>query len=539
MQFLKQNTLFFIVLLFFATQISAKNSYQYPPLLQKARNVMYQNPAKALRYADSAYMEACALNDTTYLFESTKNWASIYTINGNYDLALEYYLNAEEYLNKNDSLQKADYALNLASIYYHLEDIQNAHRLNDYAYTVYEYLNDSSGMSWSQNLKGLIYMLNDESDLARIAMEASLKLNLERKSIKSVFINYNNLAMIPGNAKKNLQNLQLAIDYNLKNDQHWSLAENYNNMALLYLSEKQYPQAREFNQKASYIADTLSNNLLICNNYKTSVMIAQAEGNYKQAFEFLQKENEINKKLVSLDKIRKIESDAVERREMINRIASEKKNNELLKSEQKKRLILVTLIFVLIIFMLTILYFYLLKVKNLITHAEKEKQSKIEISKRLEAKESQLTQETEQLNMSKAELTNLVFFVKSKDKLLENILSLLQEAQKKSETDPKIKIKSIIALIKGFKDKEIKTNIFSTEIHKAEEQFIERLKERHPGLSKNEVILSSLLRINLSSKEIALLLDSNPKTVNMARYRLRRKLDLETDDNLVAYFEQL
>lgn len=69
--------------------------------------------------------------------------------------------------------------------------------------------------------------------------------------------------------------------------------------------------------------------------------------------------------------------------------------------------------------------------------------------------------------------------------------------------------------------------------------FLQRLMLAHEDLSKNEVVLATLLRIGLSSKEIALLIDSNPKTVNMARYRLRKKLNLETDDNLVSYFESL
>lgn len=179
------------------------------------------------------------------------------------------------------------------------------------------------------------------------------------------------------------------------------------------------------------------------------------------------------------------------------------------------------------------------KINRLISHAENESQKKIELKKELEHKEDVIHNQNEILNLSKKEMTDLVYFIKSKDKLLDNVIQMLQEAQKKSVEDPKMKIKSTIALIKNFREKELKTDLFINEINKNEQAFLQRLMLAHEDLSKNEVVLATLLRIGLSSKEIALLIDSNPKTVNMARYRLRKKLNLETDDNLVSYFESL
>ncbi|MGL5785681.1 MAG: tetratricopeptide repeat protein [Bacteroidales bacterium] len=493
----------------------------------------------ALKYADSAYNEACRLSDTTYIFESATNRASIYAMNGNYDIALEHYLNAFDLINLRDTLQVADYLTHIASVYYYLEDSNKSHQYNDQAFLMYQQKNDTLGMAWSHNLKGLNYVLTKEYDLAKIAFQYSLMFNKALDNTGGVYLVYNNMSTIPEYYKSSIANLYEAIDYAKTKNEYWVLAENYNNLANLYLHEQDYKEARKYNLLSKHLADSLSNPVLIRDNLKTAISIAEAEGDYKKAFLDLKKVGEMDRELASAVRIRAIEYEAGQRREIISQLNHEKQNNRILQSEQKKRLLLISIVFSLTLIILSVLYLLLLKVKKLNTHVENEIRSKDEIRKELAVKESQLCKEIEQLNTSKAELTNIVFFLKSKDKLLDNILSLLQEAQRKSETDPKVKIKSIIALIKSFKDKEIKTNIFSSEINKAEEQFIERLKEKHPDLSKNEIVLSTLLRINLTSKEIALLLDSSPKTVNMARYRLRRKLELDTDDNLVHYFEQM
>ena len=76
------------------------------------------------------------------------------------------------------------------------------------------------------------------------------------------------------------------------------------------------------------------------------------------------------------------------------------------------------------------------------------------------------------LNISKKELTDLFYLIKSKDKLVYNILQMLQEAQKKNVDDPKVKIKSILLLIKNFKEKKHKSSLFTNEISKNEEQFL-------------------------------------------------------------------
>lgn len=77
---------------------------------------------------------------------------------------------------------------------------------------------------------------------------------------------------------------------------------------------------------------------------------------------------------------------------------------------------------------------------------------------------------------------------------------------------------------------------FFEEVHSS---FFVKLKEKHPDLSANDLKLSALIRLNLSIKETASVLGISPESAKTARYRLRKKLNLQPEDALLDYFLRL
>jgi len=75
-----------------------------------------------------------------------------------------------------------------------------------------------------------------------------------------------------------------------------------------------------------------------------------------------------------------------------------------------------------------------------------------------------------------------------------------------------------------------------SEIH---QDFITRLTEKHPNLTANDIRLLSFIRINLGNREIANLMNITPKSVDVGRYRLRKKLDLQHEEDLNKYVREL
>lgn len=69
--------------------------------------------------------------------------------------------------------------------------------------------------------------------------------------------------------------------------------------------------------------------------------------------------------------------------------------------------------------------------------------------------------------------------------------------------------------------------------------FYRNIKTKHPQLTPGEIRLCSLLKLNMVSKEIASLTQLSPQSINVARSRIRKKMNLENDDNLVNYLSML
>jgi DNA-binding CsgD family transcriptional regulator len=71
------------------------------------------------------------------------------------------------------------------------------------------------------------------------------------------------------------------------------------------------------------------------------------------------------------------------------------------------------------------------------------------------------------------------------------------------------------------------------------ENFTKRLMELHPGLSAADKRMCCYIKMGLSSKEIAPLLNISYKSVEMARYRLRKKMNIEGTMSLTDYLANI
>lgn len=77
--------------------------------------------------------------------------------------------------------------------------------------------------------------------------------------------------------------------------------------------------------------------------------------------------------------------------------------------------------------------------------------------------------------------------------------------------------------------------MFQEAFNNADKKFLRKIKTKHPDLTPNDLRLCAYLRLNLSSKEIAPLLNISPRSVEVKRYRLRKKMQLDHDINLTNY----
>ena len=82
-------------------------------------------------------------------------------------------------------------------------------------------------------------------------------------------------------------------------------------------------------------------------------------------------------------------------------------------------------------------------------------------------------------------------------------------------------------------------DMVALQLEKLHPGFLGRLLVKHPNLTPKEKKLSAYLRLDLSSKEIAGLQNVSPKSVEIARVRLRKKLKLSREIRLSRYLQQV
>lgn len=80
---------------------------------------------------------------------------------------------------------------------------------------------------------------------------------------------------------------------------------------------------------------------------------------------------------------------------------------------------------------------------------------------------------------------------------------------------------------------------FEEAFNNADKDFLKKVKTKHPELTSNDLKLCAYLRLNLSSKEIAPLLNISPRSVEVKRYRLRKKMSLPHETNLTDYILEI
>ena len=76
---------------------------------------------------------------------------------------------------------------------------------------------------------------------------------------------------------------------------------------------------------------------------------------------------------------------------------------------------------------------------------------------------------------------------------------------------------------------------FTHHFDKVHSDFVVVLKEKYPSITANELKLSAYLRMNLSTKEIAQLMNISVRGVEISRYRLRKKLGISSETNLFDF----
>lgn len=167
---------------------------------------------------------------------------------------------------------------------------------------------------------------------------------------------------------------------------------------------------------------------------------------------------------------------------------------------------------------------------------ERLHRKKIEVweAQQLKIKNEQLQDEIEKKNAEL--LTQASFFVR-KNELLANIKNTIEEFYSKTKSQQLLPLyQKLNAILNNNLDAEDDWKMFLIKFEEKHTSFFKNLKAAYPDLTSNDLRLCACLKLNLDTKDIASLMNLSVRAIENSRYRLRKKLNIESSQSLYDFF---
>ncbi|RZL14103.1 MAG: transcriptional regulator, partial [Pedobacter sp.] len=144
------------------------------------------------------------------------------------------------------------------------------------------------------------------------------------------------------------------------------------------------------------------------------------------------------------------------------------------------------------------------------------------------------------VNYKNRELSTMTMHLVQRGKVLAKIKEVISTVIKNHDiNDSSPSFRHLIRLIRDVEKSDEDWDNFTMHFTNVNANFFNELKDQFPDLTPNELKLSAYLKMNLSTKEIAQLMNITIKAVEVGRYRLRKKLHLQPETNLFEFLNKI
>ncbi|MCK5856071.1 MAG: hypothetical protein KAG64_01200 [Bacteroidales bacterium] len=476
------------------------------------------------KYIDNAEFNAKKYNKQDFLIAIYTDIADLYYDKDLLDISLKYYTNAYNLYDKNNSSsEKHDLENDIAIIYAKLKKTDQAFYFFQRVYIYKNKLNDTLGIAKLYNNLGLLFFeTNIDSSIYYFEKSLDLVYQIDNKILSVyVFTNIAKCYSILGNTARTDFYSKKALSFiddvpqNVKAWVYKTVSEEYfqrNKIdSCIYYANKSKDILKSNKYTFSYLDlnRTLYKAYLEKEDYKKASM-------YFVIYDQIRDSLNIEQKAVNAEKI-KLEQEFIIKDQI----------RDLEESKRKNKNIIISFGLIVSLFVLIIL---LTKNKSRLQKSKLEK-------KLIEAKRDELNQD---LESKKGILIAKAMKEIHRTEFIQDILIDLKEIKLKAV---KKETQQAIEIIQKRLEKGTSNNIweeFELSLEQVHKRFFSNLTEKHPTLTSKDKRLCALLVLNLTSKEIAQITGQDFKTVENARTRLRKKLNLtNTKTDLIVYLNEL
>ncbi|MEY2692617.1 MAG: hypothetical protein RIT03_1007 [Bacteroidota bacterium] len=211
-------------------------------------------------------------------------------------------------------------------------------------------------------------------------------------------------------------------------------------------------------------------------------------------------------------------------------------------------------LFIYLLLSIYLIYYGVQTVKKKIAFERRKSALEIEKNQRvleLELEKIRLSQDRELIQQDKLilqedligkskELANYTMLLSQKKNVFNEIQNDLKQLKDMLKSDDaRRKIMEIFQKLNQHKIGEEFMVIFDVNFERIHHDFFEKLKKIDASITERELRLCAFVKMNLTNKEIAPLLNISIRGIESARYRVRKKLNVQLDDNFVSFLQGL
>lgn len=309
-----------------------------------------------------------------------------------------------------------------------------------------------------------------------------------------------------------------------------------NNLGDIYRKQGDYIQSIHYTQMALEVADRLQDNHQLESGHKDLSKAYALLGNFKEAHKHLLEAEKYNKAWLLAQNANQLNvlQTIFETNKKEAQIQLLKEQNKVNRANQN--LLWVALFAIAAI--LTILYSYVGRKRKAKLKLQEYRQRTLKAE--LEKKKYEEKNLQREIKLKTAALSRYSLHLSQKNKILLDLSNTLRNIASRKNMDSSIKIKDLAKEIDFNLRQEHEWDEFMNFFKEIHPDFIKKLSAlSESNLSPAEMRLGMLLRLNLTSKEIASILRVTPDSVRVARYRLRKKLPIDQKEELVNFMVEL
>ena len=515
--------LLLLILLFSPALLIGQTKESHKQLIEKSKKLVNTNRAESLHLLQEA-VKTQNLSDSAYMdiYNAT---ALFYKEGGAHYMALNYYYKELEIQKKIDPKKTFFIENNIGACYFFLEDYKKARLFWEKSLSAYELFFKNNPKN-DQNLEGtLIYnnlgVLEKTEGNYQKALEILNKFKTKNELLKdtlNIIMAEENISDVyseMGNHSKALKNIHRGLMLAKKLDSDFDIASLSLKSGLLYL--KHHPVSTDsslhYLVKAFQLSKEKGFIKMSLESSEGIALLYEKNKEYQKAYEYLRIAKGLSEEITLNENKKKVNMLELEQQEKIHQY-------ELTTQQQKREMYLTAGI--LLLLLLSSIVFLMFKLQK--SKAQKRKIEKELLAREIEKKNKEIRSNTLQI-IQNTEI------IKSAQKKLE---VLRDNPGKTSDTDFSKILNDLKNGTQAFNKQE-----FEKLFLEIDNEFYKNLLNKHPDLTKNELRLSAFLKLNLTSKEISAITQQTPHSITVARSRLRKKLGINNDENIIHYLIRL